>query len=77
MGGLYNKLAQDWATRDGLIPQAWVDELKDSFEAMPPPVWKSKVQCGFNVRRCDPFRRRFLECGPAAPVSSKNEQNRS
>eukprot|EP00629_Pelagomonadales_sp_RCC1024_P014870 CAMPEP_0119267132 /NCGR_PEP_ID=MMETSP1329-20130426/5386_1 /TAXON_ID=114041 /ORGANISM="Genus nov. species nov., Strain RCC1024" /LENGTH=651 /DNA_ID=CAMNT_0007267043 /DNA_START=106 /DNA_END=2058 /DNA_ORIENTATION=+ len=39
MGGLYNKLAQDWATRDGLIPQAWVDELKDSFEKMPPRPW--------------------------------------
>lgn len=39
MGGLYNKLAQDWATRDGLLPQAWVDELKGSFEAMPPRPW--------------------------------------
>ena len=39
MGGLYNKLAQDWATRDGLLPQAWVDELKDSFEAMPERPW--------------------------------------
>ena len=39
MGGLYNKLAQDWATRDGLVPQAWVDELKHSFEGMPFREW--------------------------------------
>ena len=28
-----------WATRDGLVPQAWVDELKHSFEGMPFREW--------------------------------------
>ena len=36
----------------------------------------STLRRGFNVLQHDSFRRRFLECGPAAPVSSKNERNR-
>ena len=39
MGGLYNKTAQDWATRDGMLPQPWVDELRTSFERMPARPW--------------------------------------
>ena len=72
MGGLYNKLAQDWATRDGLVPQAWVDELKHSFEGMPfrggprcrrcsPEAWRAKVR-----RSCQEWEgsgRVFQECG--------------
>lgn len=45
MGGLYNKLAQDFATRDGLLPQAWVDEMKHSFEEMPPRPWAVMKKC--------------------------------
>ncbi|KAJ8603626.1 hypothetical protein CTAYLR_007570 [Chrysophaeum taylorii] len=45
MGGLYNKLAQDWATRDGLIPQPWVDELKGSFESLQPRKWSRMRAC--------------------------------
>jgi len=41
MGGLYNKLAQDFATRDGVLPAAWVKELRGSFEAMPPRAWST------------------------------------
>lgn len=39
MGGVYNKLAQDWATRDGLIPEAWVGALRHSFESLKPRPW--------------------------------------
>ena len=39
MGGLYNKTAQDFATRDGMLPQPWVDELRTSFEQMPARPW--------------------------------------
>ncbi|KAH8095607.1 hypothetical protein JL720_2919 [Aureococcus anophagefferens] len=59
MGGLYNKLAQDWATRDGLLPQAWVDELKGSFEAMPPrpwPVMKKSLLEGLEGEGVPPVR---------------------
>ena len=45
MGGLYNKLAQDWATRDGLVPQAWVDELKHRSRAC-------RSASGPRCRRC-------------------------
>jgi uncharacterized membrane protein YciS (DUF1049 family) len=40
MGGLYNKMAQDWATRDGLLPPTWIKELKRSFENFAPRPWK-------------------------------------
>ena len=47
MGGLYNKLAQDWATRDGMLPQAWVRALKGSFEALKPREWAVMKKCMF------------------------------
>ena len=45
MGGLYNKLAQDWATRDGMLPQPWVRALKGSFEALDPRPWSRMKRC--------------------------------
>lgn len=45
MGGLYNKLAQDFATRDGLLPQPWVDELRGSFESLKPRPWSRMRSC--------------------------------
>lgn len=48
MGGLYNKLAQDFATRDGLLPQPWVDALKGSFETLKPRPWTKMRACIFS-----------------------------
>lgn len=48
MGGLYNKLAQDFATRDGLLPQPWVDELRGSFESLKPRPWSRMRSCIYN-----------------------------
>ena len=39
MGGLYNKMAQDWATRDNLLPPSWIKELKGAFENFIPRPW--------------------------------------
>ncbi|KAJ1448124.1 hypothetical protein M885DRAFT_540279 [Pelagophyceae sp. CCMP2097] len=39
MGGVYNKLAQDWATRDGFLPKPWCVALQGSFESFEPQPW--------------------------------------